>query len=103
MSSIHDIEDLADLGRQRKACPYYASRAAVPLAQILVIPYNLLLHKSTREACGIDLKDQVSRYSLTLFLPPIDILRLFNYIPFRRKLFYFLYPPLIFLTFETNN
>ena len=67
LSSIHDIEDLADLGRQRKACPYYASRAAVPLAQILVIPYNLLLHKSTREACGIDLKDQVSRYSLTLF------------------------------------
>ena len=57
--SVRDIEDMAALGRQRHACPYYASRASIPLAQIVVLPYNLLLHKSTREAIGIDVKDQV--------------------------------------------
>ena len=66
--SVNDIEDMAALGRQRHACPYYASRAAIPLTEIVVLPYNLLLHKSTREASGIDVKDQV-RQRLGLYSP----------------------------------
>ena len=42
-----------------KACPYYASRKAVSDAQVVVIPYNTLLHSSTREACNIQLENSV--------------------------------------------
>ncbi|KAJ7329162.1 hypothetical protein JRQ81_015336 [Phrynocephalus forsythii] len=42
-----------------KACPYYGSRYAVPAAQLVVLPYQMLLHEATRNASGIKLKDQV--------------------------------------------
>ena len=42
-----------------KACPYYSSRLSVPTAEIVALPYNLLLHKSTREACGIQLEGNI--------------------------------------------
>ncbi|XP_012940455.1 ATP-dependent DNA helicase DDX11, partial [Aplysia californica] len=54
-----DIEQLVTLGRQTKACPYYGARYAVPLAEIVALPYNTLLHKSTREACGIRLAGSI--------------------------------------------
>ncbi|KAJ9588736.1 hypothetical protein L9F63_017971 [Diploptera punctata] len=56
---VKDVEQLVDLGKQLSACPYYASRAAVTDAQVVVVPYNTLLHKNTRKACGIDLTDGV--------------------------------------------
>ena len=54
-----DIEELVSLGQELKTCPYFASRRAIPAAQIVSLPYNLLLQKAAREATGIDLKDQV--------------------------------------------
>ena len=42
---VQDIEQLVTRGRTMKACPYYASRAAISDAQIVVLPYNTLLHK----------------------------------------------------------
>jgi chromosome transmission fidelity protein 1 len=42
---VQDIEQLVTKGRTMKACPYYASRAAISDAQIVVLPYNTLLHK----------------------------------------------------------
>ena len=42
---VQDIEQLVSKGITMKACPYYASRAAVNDAQIVVLPYNTLLHK----------------------------------------------------------
>jgi chromosome transmission fidelity protein 1 len=69
-----DIEDLAEAGRRHEICPYFGSRAAIPQAQVIVyflyalcliilqlvlLPYNLLLHQSAREALGIDLTDQI--------------------------------------------
>lgn len=56
---IQDIEDLVKSGRELRACPYYASRKAAQDAEVVLIPYNTLLHKATREANGIDLKDNV--------------------------------------------
>ncbi|XP_071846175.1 ATP-dependent DNA helicase DDX11-like [Apostichopus japonicus] len=54
-----DIEQLVDSGKEIKACPYYGTRHAVPFSQIVVLPYNILLHKSTREACGIKLDGNI--------------------------------------------
>ncbi|XP_071504230.1 ATP-dependent DNA helicase DDX11-like [Diadema antillarum] len=56
---VMDMEQLVDVGKELKACPYYGTRYAVPSAQLVVLPYNTLLHKSTREACRIKLKGNV--------------------------------------------
>ncbi|NWZ64301.1 DDX11 helicase, partial [Acrocephalus arundinaceus] len=56
---VKDIEQLVTLGRETKACPYYGSRLAIPAAQLVVLPYQMLLHEPTRSAAGIKLKDQV--------------------------------------------
>ncbi|XP_074621921.1 ATP-dependent DNA helicase DDX11-like isoform X1 [Acropora palmata] len=56
---IKDIEQLVSIGEELQACPYYGTRLAIPAAQLVVLPYNLLLHKSTREACGIKLNGNV--------------------------------------------
>ncbi|CAL1531377.1 unnamed protein product, partial [Lymnaea stagnalis] len=56
---VTDIEQLVVTGKAMKACPYYGARYAVPAAEIVALPYNTLLHKSTREACGIKLAGNV--------------------------------------------
>ncbi|XP_027218819.2 ATP-dependent DNA helicase DDX11 isoform X1 [Penaeus vannamei] len=56
---VQDIEQMVGLGRKTKGCPYYASRYAVKDAQLVVLPYNTLLHKGTREACQIRLKGNI--------------------------------------------
>ncbi|XP_052869609.1 ATP-dependent DNA helicase DDX11 [Anopheles cruzii] len=56
---VPDIEDLVKAGKREKACPYYASRAAIPDAQVLMVPYQLILHRRTRQQSGIDLRDSV--------------------------------------------
>ncbi|KAE8740581.1 hypothetical protein FOCC_FOCC013914 [Frankliniella occidentalis] len=59
LTEVQDIEQIVKLGKENKACPYYATRASVADAQVVVVPYNTILHKSTREACGIQLKNNV--------------------------------------------
>ncbi|XP_067944585.1 ATP-dependent DNA helicase DDX11-like isoform X2 [Watersipora subatra] len=59
LSDVRDIEDLVIKGRKVKACPYYAARRAIPAAQFVVLPYNTLLHNSTRTASGIKLSGNV--------------------------------------------
>jgi len=54
-----DIEDLASAGRYARMCPYFGSRYAIPQAEVVTLPYNLLLQKGAREALGIDVKDQI--------------------------------------------
>ncbi|XP_058046175.1 ATP-dependent DNA helicase DDX11 [Ahaetulla prasina] len=56
---VKDIEQLVSLGKEMKACPYYGSRYAIPAAQLVVLPYQMLLHEATRRASGIQLKDQI--------------------------------------------
>ncbi|KFQ56650.1 Putative ATP-dependent RNA helicase DDX11-like 8, partial [Pelecanus crispus] len=57
---VKDIEQLVTLGRETKACPYYGkSGQCVLLLQLVVLPYQMLLHEPTRSAAGIKLKDQI--------------------------------------------
>lgn len=50
--NIQDVEELVKVGKKLNACPYYAARSAVEDSRVVVLPYNLILHKSTREASG---------------------------------------------------
>ncbi|KAG8888047.1 ATP-dependent DNA helicase chl1 [Tulasnella sp. 332] len=54
-----DIEDIVTLGNDLHTCPYYGSRRAIAQAQLVTLPYNLLLLKRSREALEIDLADQI--------------------------------------------
>ncbi|CAD7086728.1 unnamed protein product [Hermetia illucens] len=56
---IADIEDLVSAGEALKACPYYSSRSAVKDAQIVLLPYQMLLHRKTRIQTGIELENSV--------------------------------------------
>lgn len=49
---VQDVEDLVSTSKEIAACPYYASRKAAEDAQVILVPYNTLLHKATREANG---------------------------------------------------
>uniref|UniRef100_A0A1I8BK20 Helicase ATP-binding domain-containing protein n=1 Tax=Meloidogyne hapla TaxID=6305 RepID=A0A1I8BK20_MELHA len=53
------IAQLVKLGRQRHGCPYYASKTALGLSQLILVPYNILLHKRTRQAWNLDLMGNV--------------------------------------------
>ncbi|KAF9236528.1 DNA repair helicase [Melanogaster broomeanus] len=59
VASPKDIEELAVAGQNAQTCPYYGSRRAIPQAELITLPYNLLLQKTAREALGIDLSNQV--------------------------------------------
>jgi Rad3-related DNA helicase len=55
LGQLRDIEDTAALGHDTATCPYYASRAAVQQANVVCLPYNMLLSADMRESLGIDL------------------------------------------------
>ncbi|KAI1411607.1 DNA repair helicase [Hypoxylon sp. FL1857] len=59
LATLPDIEDLFELGKKLQVCPYYASRTAVPGAEIITLPYPLLLQKTARDALGIKLEGSV--------------------------------------------
>ncbi|CAG2158028.1 unnamed protein product [Oppiella nova] len=59
LADVLDIEDINKLGKGVKACPYYSTRLAIPEAEIVIMPYNVLLHSPTRQSYGIDLVDSV--------------------------------------------
>lgn len=59
LATLRDIEDMGALGKELGICPYYASRSAIKPAEIVTLPYPLLLQKSAREALKLDLKGHV--------------------------------------------
>jgi len=59
LSKVHDIEEIALLGKNLGICPYYATRPAVRPAELVTLPYPLLLQKSAREALGLSVRDHV--------------------------------------------
>ena len=54
-----DIEDAHEAGKQLKCCPYYAGRYAIEEAEVLVVPYNVLLHEKTRNSFNLKLDQSV--------------------------------------------
>ncbi|KAI1294105.1 helicase C-terminal domain-containing protein [Xylaria venustula] len=59
LATLPDIEDLHNLGTTMHICPYYASRTAIPGAEVITLPYPLLLQKSARDALGIKLNGNI--------------------------------------------
>ncbi|KAM5239189.1 ATP-dependent DNA helicase DDX11 [Ctenodactylus gundi] len=59
LAEVRDVEQLVALGKEAHACPYYGSRLAIPAAQLVVLPYPMLLHAATRQAAGVRLQGQV--------------------------------------------
>lgn len=56
---VHDIEELVALGKEMHVCPYFGARRAVADAQLIALPYNLLLQQDAREALALHLDDSV--------------------------------------------
>ena len=54
-----DIEEAGRLGAASETCAYYASRVALPAAEVVTVPYNLLLSSSVRAAVGLSLKQSL--------------------------------------------
>ncbi|CAB1323127.1 unnamed protein product [Coregonus sp. 'balchen'] len=63
LGAVRDIEQLLSLARETRSCPYYATRLAIPPAQLVVLPYQTVLHEGTRRASGVQLKGQLAQYS----------------------------------------
>ncbi|KAH9155103.1 hypothetical protein AeRB84_002906 [Aphanomyces euteiches] len=59
LAQVQDIEELHELGDQMSSCAYYGTRSAIPMAQVIAMPYSMLLSKSTRESMGIMLKNNI--------------------------------------------
>ncbi|ODQ49660.1 DNA repair helicase [Saitoella complicata NRRL Y-17804] len=59
LAEIRDIEDLGRMGREMGVCGYYASRGAIRAAEVVTLPYPLLLNKNARESLGVDVKGHV--------------------------------------------
>ena len=56
-NKVMDIEDLATLGMQRNACPYYAAREISKQSDCSIIftPYNYLLDKRARRSHNLEI------------------------------------------------
>ncbi|KAG2204615.1 hypothetical protein INT46_009724 [Mucor plumbeus] len=59
LAKVRDIEDLVTVGEMLSTCPYYGSRNTIKSARLIVLPYQHLLHASTRESLGISLKNNI--------------------------------------------
>ncbi|KAK9712077.1 ATP-dependent DNA helicase chl1 [Basidiobolus ranarum] len=59
LAAVQDIEELVSVGRRIGVCPYYGTRKAINPSQIVTMPYNVLLQKSSRDAMGISLKNNI--------------------------------------------
>lgn len=59
LTNIQDIEEIVKKGQDNNTCPYYGSRKSLENGQLVLVPYNSILHKSTRDSLGIDLKGNV--------------------------------------------
>ncbi|KAI8602659.1 helicase C-terminal domain-containing protein [Dissophora ornata] len=59
LARVRDIEELAELGTELETCPYYGSRQTVRHCQLVTLPYNLLLHASTRDSLKLVIKNNI--------------------------------------------
>ncbi|OMJ18951.1 ATP-dependent RNA helicase chl1 [Smittium culicis] len=58
-SDVLDIEELVLAGNKLNTCSYYGARQSLMGADIVFIPYNLLLVRGSRESLGLDLENSI--------------------------------------------
>ena len=56
---IVDIEELAELGREDKVCPYFLSRQNATSSELILLPYNYLIDSSIRATLKVDWTDAI--------------------------------------------
>ena len=54
-----DIEDLVQVMKRKKMCPYYGARELMDQVDIIFCPYNYLISPRIRSSMKINLKDQI--------------------------------------------
>ena len=54
-----DIEDIVKSGNWICACPYFSIWNSIYDSDIIAVPYQSLLHKSTRESLDIQLANRI--------------------------------------------
>lgn len=59
LAKVTDIEEMISAGHKAETCPYYASRKAVKYAQVVCMPYNILLHDDVRQSLNLSLENKV--------------------------------------------
>ncbi|KAI3647445.1 hypothetical protein MP228_007666 [Amoeboaphelidium protococcarum] len=59
LSEPLDIEELVQYGKRIHVCPYYGSQKAISSSTVITMPYNFLLSKQSRDAAGLNIKDQI--------------------------------------------
>ncbi len=52
-NGLIDVEELFKRGQRRNTCAYYASRLLSKQCDLIVLPYQMLLHEPTRVALGL--------------------------------------------------
>lgn len=55
----YDIEELDQVGKLLKCCPYYHNKVSHVDADLVLIPYNFLLSKGMRDRMNIELRDAI--------------------------------------------
>lgn len=59
LAEVQDMEELVQLGKQLHTCPYFGARHSVRQAELVTLPYNLLLQQNAREALQLSLDDSI--------------------------------------------
>ncbi|XP_071093309.1 Fanconi anemia group J protein homolog [Haliotis cracherodii] len=59
LATAWDLEDMVNMCKKQKACPYFLTRALKEQSEIIICPYNYLVDPIIRESMEINLKDQI--------------------------------------------
>ena len=74
MKAPIDVEELSRLGGRRGVCPYYASRAAVPAADFILLPYSALLSQVQARHCKCNEKQRNAHLGECQLQGPLQLL-----------------------------
>ncbi|XP_067685021.1 Fanconi anemia group J protein homolog [Haliotis asinina] len=59
LTTAWDLEDMVNMCKKQKACPYFLTRALKEQSEIIICPYNYLVDPIIRDTMEINLKDQI--------------------------------------------
>ena len=54
-----DIEDLHEVGKQMRACPYFAMKDRADQADVIFMPYNYLIDEKIRENFTVEWENSI--------------------------------------------